>query len=1247
MYKNKNVFLKIVMGIVIFLILLAPFITTALSDVITVKEKKSIESVTKSPKVNGRLNFIDKIANIKESIEDDITQINVRIAEIGDNPQSGQEVTFTVNDDVLYRVLIDNYGAQPIQNAKEVKMLNNFVVFEYRGTSTDRISDLTGLRNLTCIERIVLNQNDIKSISELNYLTNLKYIEIQSNKTAISVPDLSGLALLETLDLSRTTLTNTENLASLKNSNLKNLILKNCGVTDAGFVSNFNKIEKLDLESNNINNIRDIVGLTTLKELNLGSNTSITSIKDIGSLNNLESLDLSYDKLIQDWSYLTEQTEDYSAYKLIGLKKLNLSNVNQNYSNINVSSVSMFTNLEDLNLSGNFLTDMYGVLQLKQLKALDLSNNSITTIEPLVNLVYSDYEAKIIDMDQSEFSKIEDLRLNSNQIEEIDTLQYMSDTITHLELRDNKITYTWIINGLYKLSKNELYLQSQRSDHAILLKENTSVEQKVILDDLIQRCKDPNNIIYEEGANFAIEGPVTLNNEDYTIPGQPKSNYNKNGYYNIIFPENVEEGAKVTITITGGRADGSVITYTIRRGVAEKVYDTIVCEDYNLFQKIMTNINKISKETGTEIKYGYIPYIIMIDSSYYYNITKLELDGKNENADGKIKSVKGLESFLNLETLILSTNSISSNNDESKINYIKDIPSLKTLILSENKLQNADVISNSKYLESVDLSGNEITDISAFTDWVKMLQDSYLSMNLRYLNLSGNNISDLTPISTITTLTTLNLGSNNIVDLAPIKDFTELTSLDISANKIEDIQYVAGFTKLTSLLMENNMIKDLSYISDLTLLQHLNISNNKIDTLKDISRMYSLIDLKANKNRIKTIKDIEGLNNLRGKVELAEQNIFHGLDGTQTGKVTISLPAVFAESKQDNILEKNNHDFKFLNCVDKGDGTVEVDTNELGNRIATVEIIDGSLAGTRFSIGKEATYNVEYSTKNITKEDVTVTVSFSDPSVRIINNEGSKTYTYTSNGSFTFEYENDLGLTGEIPTTVTWIDKEAPVISGVENGGSYATEATPVITDQNLKTIELKKDGVLVEIFESGMKLTEEGAYVLTAEDEAGNKTTISFGIGNTVVPPIDDLTVTFKNMVEETENGIVYVSNIQPKVDATAFKGNIETNGEISIQADDETHSVISSGYVATGYKVIVTKGETTKEYVIVVKGDANGDGDANFNDILQVNKHRLHKITLTGAFVKAGDVTGDKVADFKDILQINKFRLKKINEL
>jgi len=47
--------------------------------------------------------------------------------------------------------------------------------------------------------------------------------------------------------------------------------------------------------------------------------------------------------------------------------------------------------------------------------------------------------------------------------------------------------------------------------------------------------------------------------------------------------------------------------------------------------------------------------------------------------------------------------------------------------------------------------------------------------------------------------------------------------------------------------------------------------------------------------------------------------------------------------------------------------------------------------------------------------------------IKITNNGGSDTYTFTENGSFTFEFINEAnGQTGEATATVTWIDKTAP-----------------------------------------------------------------------------------------------------------------------------------------------------------------------------------------------------------------------------
>jgi hypothetical protein len=45
----------------------------------------------------------------------------------------------------------------------------------------------------------------------------------------------------------------------------------------------------------------------------------------------------------------------------------------------------------------------------------------------------------------------------------------------------------------------------------------------------------------------------------------------------------------------------------------------------------------------------------------------------------------------------------------------------------------------------------------------------------------------------------------------------------------------------------------------------------------------------------------------------------------------------------------------------------------------------------------------------------------------IINNSGNSDYTFTENGSFTFEYHNGWGVTGESTANVDWIGDGIPI----------------------------------------------------------------------------------------------------------------------------------------------------------------------------------------------------------------------------
>jgi internalin A len=75
---------------------------------------------------------------------------------------------------------------------------------------------------------------------------------------------------------------------------------------------------------------------------------------------------------------------------------------------------------------------------------------------------------------------------------------------------------------------------------------------------------------------------------------------------------------------------------------------------------------------------------------------------------------------------------------------------------------------------------------------------------LTFLDLLGNKISDIKPLSNLTNLTALSLGENQISDIKPLSNLTNLTLLDLRENKISDIQPLSNLTKLTEVDLTKN-----------------------------------------------------------------------------------------------------------------------------------------------------------------------------------------------------------------------------------------------------------------------------------------------------------------------------------------------------------------------------------------------------------------------------------------------------------
>ncbi|MCP4345189.1 MAG: leucine-rich repeat domain-containing protein, partial [Desulfobacterales bacterium] len=79
---------------------------------------------------------------------------------------------------------------------------------------------------------------------------------------------------------------------------------------------------------------------------------------------------------------------------------------------------------------------------------------------------------------------------------------------------------------------------------------------------------------------------------------------------------------------------------------------------------------------------------------------------------------------------------------------------------------------------------------------------------LDQLDLSFNQINDISAVAGLTNLTELRLYGNEISDIIAVAGLTNLTVLDLYYNGISDISAVAGLTNLTELRLYNNEISD-------------------------------------------------------------------------------------------------------------------------------------------------------------------------------------------------------------------------------------------------------------------------------------------------------------------------------------------------------------------------------------------------------------------------------------------------------
>ena len=137
------------------------------------------------------------------------------------------------------------------------------------------------------------------------------------------------------------------------------------------------------------------------------------------------------------------------------------------------------------------------------------------------------------------------------------------------------------------------------------------------------------------------------------------------------------------------------------------------------------------------------------------------------------------------------------------------------------------------------------------------------AINLTFLRISDNPISDLRPIAGLTKLKTLIMEHVPNADINVLGGLINLEHFDISRCNVHNIDVVENFTQLVVLSISINSFVNISPLANLRTLRYIWAFNNNIVDIEPLSTLHSLRSLDIHNNNIVNIEPLSTLHNLR------------------------------------------------------------------------------------------------------------------------------------------------------------------------------------------------------------------------------------------------------------------------------------------------------------------------------------------------------------------------------------------------
>ena len=764
----------------------------------------------------------------------------------------------------------------------------------------------------------------IKSIEDLKYATNLNYLSLLAlEENKIDITPLSNLTNLQTIEM---TGSNIEwgDFSALKNlTNLKNLkisIYSSAGQTTQttmdfeGLKANTN-LDTFSIAGDYLN-ISDALTLNNLRELSITQQLryvqddiiDLTPIKDFERLEklyvygNVSNVNSIYENNnIIDLTINDADTNDKKALDVTGIENMtNLKNLSISGYLEDVTSLKQLNNLDRFSLTSGTcygesgevycledekLVDLVQSIVAKEIRlsgaykaqigrfekgkeqTLDLKNAGklLNAISTEGNKLYdSNYSANVVNSylgnatistDKKIVLKCDEVGTQSNQLYinsnifsgnlYIDWQVYENgDTTTEIEIKDNNLKKYLLDN--FDIDNDDRFTENDAINIDTININNMQISNL----EGLESCINLKNIFAENNNITSLEPLRNLEN-------LKQFNFNNNQIKDISPLANKDK-----ITEICSIANNLIEDITPLKSAKNNLYNLFnFAGNYVDISDGTENRKAIEGKAEDEMQLKYT--ITLFEMTQKYGSIDERDDvldikdtlkqkfieyGIDKNSDGQI--TKGELNDFNSEEVYGEGGTYN--------NYKMD--------LSNMELEDKDIecLSYLSCISELDLSNNNLRDVSPITH-IK---------NVRKLNLSNNNV-DINTLTNKGYLIEINLSNNNITDISALDKLgydsgfygwgaggdSELRTLkiDLSYNDITNINVIKNIRRIAKLDLSHNKIIDISPLKDYDFYcyEYDGQVNEMLEYFEGIDVSYNNIDInkEGNKQAIKVFED--------------------------------------------------------------------------------------------------------------------------------------------------------------------------------------------------------------------------------------------------------------------------------------------------------------------------------------------------------------------------------------------------------